>query len=378
MTKSEAPYARERSIAIRAVLRASQLTSSVFDKLISASDSLTKSDKSPVTVGDFGAQAVVNSILATHFPDDPIVGEEDSSDLKTEEGKSIKEQVCRLAREALKGAATNCPGLSGQGVQKQEEEDLTEEKLLAAIDRGNHEGGAIGRMWALDPIDGTKGFLRGGQYAVCLAFIVDGVVQVGVMGCPNLPISPADPKPSGDKERDAQVDKSKLGTVYVAVRGQGAFQRTLHDETETRISMRSLSASKLSQASFCESVESGHSSHGTNARIAELLGIKNKSVRMDSQAKYASIARGDGDIYLRLPVGDGSYQEKIWDHASGLLLVEEAGGKVTDLRGQALNFGAGRTLRDNKGVVAAHWDVHGQVIEAVSKALMEEGRGSLL
>lgn len=74
--------------------------------------------------------------------------------------------------------------------------------------------------------------------------------------------------------------------------------------------MRSISS--LSEASFCESVEAGHSSHGTNARIAELLGIKSDSVRMDSQAKYASIARGDGDVYLRLPVGDGSYQEKIW------------------------------------------------------------------
>lgn len=69
----------------------------------------------------------------------------------------------------------------------------------------------------------------------------------------------------------------------------------------------------FAKAVFCESVEAGHSSLGTNARIAELLGMsKDKSVRMDSQAKYASIARGDGDVYLRLPVGDGTYQEKIW------------------------------------------------------------------
>jgi 3'(2'), 5'-bisphosphate nucleotidase len=164
-------------------------------------------------------------------------------------------------------------------------------------------------MWALDPIDGTKGFLRGGQYAVCLALIVDGVVQLGVMGCPNLPISPSDPKPS---EGSKISDRSKLGTVYIAVRGQGAFQRSLTDDKEEPISMRDLTPAKLSEASFCESVESGHSSHGTNARIAELLGITKESVRMDSQAKYASIARGDGDVYLRLPVGDGSYIEKIW------------------------------------------------------------------
>lgn len=67
----------------------------------------------------------------------------------------------------------------------------------------------------------------------------------------------------------------------------------------------------LSAASFCESVEAGHSDHGTNARIAQLLGITRDSVRMDSQAKYCSIARGDGDIYLRLPVS-ATYEEKVW------------------------------------------------------------------
>jgi 3'-phosphoadenosine 5'-phosphosulfate (PAPS) 3'-phosphatase len=42
-------------------------------------------------------------------------------------------------------------------------------------------------MWTLDPIDGTKGFLRGWQYAVCLALLVDARVELGVIGCPNLP-----------------------------------------------------------------------------------------------------------------------------------------------------------------------------------------------
>lgn len=55
--------------------------------------------------------------------------------------------------------------------------------------------------------------MRGGQYAVCLALIVDGVVQLGVMGTPNLPVDPA--KPDGER-----------GTLFVAVRGEGAFQVT--------------------------------------------------------------------------------------------------------------------------------------------------------
>lgn len=153
------------------------------------------------------------------------------------------------------------------------------------------------------------------------------------------------------------------------------LQRTMTSAELKPISMRKLAS--MSQASFCESVEAGHSSHGTNARIAELLQITNESVRMDSQAKYASVARADGDIYLRLPVGDGSYQEKIWDHAAGTIIVQEAGGIVSDAKGRPLNFSLGRTLRENKGVVAAQKDVHADVIKAVRKALEEEGRGHL-
>jgi hypothetical protein len=45
-------------------------------------------------------------------------------------------------------------------------------------------------MWTLDPIDGTKEFLRGRQYAVCLALLVDARVELGVIGSPNLPSTP--------------------------------------------------------------------------------------------------------------------------------------------------------------------------------------------
>ena len=66
-------------------------------------------------------------------------------------------------------------------------------------------------MWTLDPIDGTKGFLRGEQYAVCLALLVDSSVEVGVIGCPNLPLDPQKP----DDQR---------GCLCIAVRGQGTEQ----------------------------------------------------------------------------------------------------------------------------------------------------------
>jgi 3'(2'), 5'-bisphosphate nucleotidase len=94
----------------------------------------------------------------------------------------------------------------------------------------------------------------------------------------------------------------------------------------------------ITHATFCESVEAGHSSHDDQALIAKKLGITRPSVRMDSQAKYGSIARGAGDLYLRLPVRK-DYQEKIWDHAAGDLIVREAGGQVTDADGKGWTLG---------------------------------------
>jgi 3'(2'), 5'-bisphosphate nucleotidase len=124
----------------------------------------------------------------------------------------------------------------------------------------------------------------------------------------------------------------------------------------------------ITGAIFCESFEAGHSSHQDHADIAKRLQIVKPSVRMDSQAKYGSIARGAGDIYLRLPVSK-TYQEKVWDHAAGDLIVREAGGIVTDTRGDRLDFSIGRTLVRNSGVVAAPKNVHANVLEAVKEVL---------
>ena len=237
--------------------------------------------------------------------------------------------------------------------------------MLAAIDAGNSAGGGKGRIWALDPIDGTKGFLRGGQYAVCLGLIVDGEVEVGVLGCPNLS---ADDRAPLSAEKLDTVGHER-GVLFAAVRGQGATSQSLGDgELMAGKSIRMKAHQAMGEATFCESVEAGHSSHGDQAAIAAKLGITNPSVRMDSQAKYGSVARGAGDVYLRLPVSE-SYEEKIWDHAAGILIVSEAGGIVTDARGEKHDFSQGRTLSRNKGVVAAPRELHGQVLKAVREVL---------
>lgn len=354
-TMSSNTYTRELEIAFLAVQRATLLTKRVFHE--KAKGTLSKSDKSPVTIGDFGAQALIIRAIKHNFPQDEVVGEEEAQDLR--ENSSLKDEVWSQVRRTRLDDE-EAEGKLGGPIE-------TEEDMLAAIDAGGSAGGDKGRIWALDPIDGTKGFLRGGQYAVCLALMVDGDVKVGVLGCPNLPVD--DKAPLDAKIGTDATDAEGQGVLFGAVLGQGAVSRSLTTgalASSTPISMRKINS--LNEATFCESVEAGHSSHGDQEAIASHLGITKPSVRMDSQAKYASIARGAGDVYLRLPTSK-TYVEKIWDHAAGDLIVREAGGEVTDVRGNRLDFSVGRTLKNNSGVVAAPKEWHAEVVEGVKKVL---------
>jgi 3'(2'), 5'-bisphosphate nucleotidase len=327
-------YEAERAAATLAVEKASRLCRTVQANLVDEA-SMSKKDKSPVTVADFGAQAVVTRVLRDSFPDLPLVGEEDAAELRDDANARLTAQVVANVNEIEPGLAAD--------------------EVLDLIDYGTYEGGPKGRHWTLDPIDGTKGFLRLDQYAVALALIEEGEVVLGVLGCPNLPLDASDPE--GEK-----------GCLFVAVKGEGAYARPLATTEEQRIEVTGIS--DPSQANFCESVESAHSSQSDAARVANLLGITQAPFRIDSQCKYAAVSRGDASIYLRLPTRKG-YEEKIWDHAAGAIVIQEAGGRVTDVRGRDLDFSIGRTLRDNLGVIVTNGHLHDRVISAVREVLGE-------
>jgi 3'(2'), 5'-bisphosphate nucleotidase len=325
-------YVDERRVAIETVLRACRLCQSVRAALVTA-DTMAKKDKSPVTVADFGAQAIVSHDLAAAFPSDPLVGEEHAGDLAGDAGAVLRARVVDSVRQVVPA--------------------LDEPRILAAIGRGTYAGGGRGRHWTLDPIDGTKGFLRGEQYAVALSLIEDGVPVLGVLGCPNLPV-------------DASRPDGATGCLFIGVRGQGAYMRPIADAAEQRIHVSPVD--DPAHAVFCESVESGHSAHDDSAEVAKRLHVTAPPCRMDSQAKYAAVARGDASIYLRLPTR-ADYEEKIWDHAAGWMVITEAGGRVTDVRGEPLDFTLGRTLKNNKGVVATNGRIHDAVIATVRAVL---------
>ncbi|GAO16294.1 uncharacterized protein UV8b_05682 [Ustilaginoidea virens] len=354
-------YSRELLVAQLAVQRATLLTKRVFRE--KAKGTVDKNDKSPVTIGDFGAQALIIAALQHNFPQDAIVAEEEAAQLRRD--AHLCETIWALVGDTRLDDEAAERTLGGPVADV--------DSMLRLIDLGNSPGGPAGRVWTIDPIDGTKGFLRGGQYAVCLGLMVDGHVRVGVLGCPNLPLDDA-ARLAGDVGSN-QTDRGR-GVLFSAVEHEGADSRPLTaaalSPDSRRIGMRPVA--DLAEATFCESVEAGHSAHDEQALIAEKLGITRPSVRMDSQAKYASIARGAGDIYLRLPAS-ATYQEKIWDHAAGDLIVRESGGQVTDVYGKRLDFARGRTLANNKGVVAAPVGVHDEVLRVVQEVLKIDERG---
>lgn len=331
-------FDKERMVAVAAVQDAAKLCRKVRSELVS-DDTLAKKDRSPVTIADYGAQAVVNHLLSKDFPDDPIVGEESASALREPDNEEMTYKICNLVRETIPG--------------------IENDEVLDTIDRGHAEGGVSGRFWTLDPIDGTKGFLRQGQYAVALALVVDRQVVLGVLGCPNMP------------RVDGMPDNG-LGRMFIAVRGSGCFERGFgEDATEWKITVDEID--DTAAAVFCESVESGHSSQTDSAKVAELLGVTEPPVRMDSQCKYGVVSRGEASLYLRLPTrglsGPNRYIERIWDHAAGSIVIEEAGGRVTDLFGKPLNFGLGRGLDDNVGIIVTNGRLHERVLKAVQNVL---------
>lgn len=322
------PFSEELQVALSAVRQAAVACRSVQDGI--TTESLDKKDKSPVTVADFASQAVICKALMDAYPDDPVIGEEGAAELRSETGAAFLDQVVAECKNA---------GCEGSG-----------EEVCDWIDRGNLQE-YRDRFWTLDPIDGTKGFLRKDQYAISLALVVDGEIEIGILGCPNMPTAANDPN-------------APKGILAWAVRGRGSFYLPLDQPDVTAKILRVSGTSVTSNAKFCESVESGHSSHSWSGQIAEALAITKEPFRIDSQCKYLAVAMGSADIYLRLPTRPG-YMEKIWDHAGGILIVEEAGGTVSDVAGKSIELNHGATLKANEGMVVTNGHFHDKVISAV-------------
>jgi 3'(2'), 5'-bisphosphate nucleotidase len=342
----------ERQVALDAVQAAARIGRAVQSAVTLGR--WDKEDRTPVTVADLAIQSVIGLRLFETFPEIPFMAEEGAEMLRQPDGAELRDRVVEQARSILGP-------------------DVAADTIVAAIDRGQQEHGTSRRYWVLDPVDGTKGFLRREQYAIALALIEDGQVKLGVLACPNLPESMSagdhdSPLPEGGGER-----VSNAGQIFVAVRGHGAecvpcF--AMPNPVTTRPARVSSNVDPA-HVRWCDRVESSAKNHDALADVTARAGITHPPYRLDSQAKYAVVARGEADLYLRYSIKP--YVEKVWDHAAGVLVIEEAGGRVTDILGQPLDFSCGRELSRNKGIIATNRVIHDRVLTAVRKMLKLTG-----
>ena len=372
-------------VALLSVLHASRVTRHLQPIGSRDIQTLSKKDASPVTVGDFASQAVaLHTIYNTFAKSDMYIAEEGSDALRKDD--ELLEKVWSAVNHVHKGDLNSKLDLLkaidyGQGIDEEEDQPSATTKR---------------RVWALDPIDGTKGFLRGrelgGQYCIALALIEDGEVTVSCLGCPNLPLPSTESTkaiPYGAwSENEVKDDTSSSsnglfstsrGCLFISVRGGGCYEIPLHllekyllDQSSSESTRADLpwkrlhvtandgTAKSKHEATFCLGVERGFSDPtGTVLKIAQVMhgpdalfvdddgisDIKN-SMRLDGQGKYGLLARGDAEYFLRLPK-DG-YVDWVWDVAAGFLCLTEAGGKMSDVNGNAIDFseiGKGRKAK---------------------------------
>lgn len=339
-------YPKEMTHAARAVQLAGSLCRKVQFAL-QRGEKVSKSDDSPVTVADFAAQAVISYALARECPNVGLVAEEDAGEMRTAEGAGLRARVTAMVNDALSSVVDS---------------PLSEEEVMDAIDRGATDGGKTGSFWILDPIDGTKGFINGRQYAIALALMEEGEVTGGVLGCPNMP---SDKIPRGATE----IPTASPGCMFVAYKGCGTMVSALDSEEPLKegVKITTAKVTDSREATYMESWgDSIVADHGFTSSLSADMGMTSPPVRIDSMAKYGALARGDTNMYLRFP--PETYREKVWDHAAGAIVVQEAGGVITDGVGNSLDFSNGRFLDIEVGIVATSTpELHATLLETISK-----------
>jgi len=324
---------RELDFALQFSRQAAEVASQVQRDMVLST--LTKSDRSPVTTADFAIQALAGRLIHDTFPGDVLVAEESAAMIRDGKAPASLEEINKVLSRIWP--------------------ETTPDKIFHWVDYGAGVPGD--RFWTLDPIDGTKGFIRGDQYATAIALVIEGRVELGVLSCPKLNLE------------TAGSARSSGGSLLVAARGKGAWLTSLGDGGGfSRLSVSA--AREPRQATVVRSFEDSHTNTGQLDRLVQLLGIESEPIRMDSQAKYAVVAAGAADLLVRFRSANREYDAaKIWDHAAGALIVEEAGGCVTDLHGKPLDFSTGRTLARNVGLLASNRHLHGAILAGLRTVL---------
>jgi len=237
----------------------------------------------PVTVADRDASRIIVDGLATAFPDDAILSEEETDDLER-----------RISKR---------------------------------------------RVWIIDPIDGTAGFVnRDGDFAVQIGLAEDGIATAGVVYLPFYDI------------------------LTYAATGQGAYI-SLHGSDP--VSMHT--SDRTDFAAMGLAVSRNHLS-GRMHQIIEHFGFTKVTNRGSVGLKVGLIADQTCDIYIH-----PSPRTKLWDTCAPQVILEQAGGRLTDLFGSDLRYDR-IDLQNRNGIVATNGASHKKVIDKLKPLLIQFGR----
>ncbi|KAK3684096.1 hypothetical protein B0T22DRAFT_269802 [Podospora appendiculata] len=358
---TESLYDAELAVALTAIRAAAKISRAVLDS--SNKGALLKADLTPVTVADYAVQAVLTDTLHSAFPLDGLVGEESSGDLHS--NPALVDHVLSLIKECDDGSAKQAPS--------------TPESLCSLIDlcsASTPTGPDSGRAWIFDPIDGTATFLRGEQYAINVALLIDGQQILSAVACPLLSptVTPTAPL--------TNTTLSRTGCILTAIRGHGTF---LHPLLPTSSSPPPILLPRHCDAVPLSSLRSV-TSYNTlpsgldplHAQITRSLGAAfPDNDLLGWIPRWTALALGQANMTVWI-YRSRTRHAKIWDHAGAMLLFEEVGGMVTDVDGRPIDLSRGRLLEGNFGFVAAPRGVHHLVLRAVRETLRKEGRGDLL
>ncbi len=276
------PYARELRVAVELAREAGAAILNLYDGPLDIEQKSGADDLEPVTQADKIANELIVQRINREFPDDGILAEESVD----------------TARRLEKS-----------------------------------------RVWMVDPLDGTNGFIDGnGDFAVQIGLTKDGYCEVGVVYQPITDV------------------------LYGAVRGQGTWieRSGLAPERALVSAQRDLTEMRLAASR-------SHRSPRMN-RVVSTFGVKEEVRRGSVGIKVGLIVERQCDLYIHL-----SPRTKQWDTCAPQLILTEAGGELTDLFGRPLQYNVPE-VQNRNGLVASNGAAHEQIIAKLAPLLAEFDR----
>jgi 3'(2'), 5'-bisphosphate nucleotidase len=195
------------------------------------------------------------------------------------------------------------------------------------------------RVWMVDPLDGTNGFIDGnGDFAVQIGLTENGEVVLGVVYQP-LP-----------------------GVLYRALRGEGTWIERPEFEPE-----RAHVSAKQNLPDMRLAASRSHRSPRMN-RVITQFDFKEEVQRGSVGIKIGLLIEQQCDVYIHL-----SSRTKQWDTCAPQVILTEAGGRISDLFGGPLNYNV-PDVQNRNGLVASNGVSHDRIIETLAPLLDEFGR----